>query len=167
MKVANEQNLIPFSERTESEQREIRSKGGKASGKKRRLDKTQQEILIEVMQMMIVDPKLVERMRAMGFADDNITYQRAYAVAKLNAALGGNTKAMDSIDEMLDEGIKSKQLKETKRYNNAKIKIEQAKIQALSEAAENISESDIKNANIRSICDIIIASGQTGLKEGD
>ena len=28
----NEKNLIPFSERTESEQREIRSKGGKASG---------------------------------------------------------------------------------------------------------------------------------------
>lgn len=30
--MANEQNLIPFSERTESEQREIRSEGGKASG---------------------------------------------------------------------------------------------------------------------------------------
>lgn len=28
----NDNNLIPFSERTESEQREIRSKGGKASG---------------------------------------------------------------------------------------------------------------------------------------
>lgn len=33
--MANEQNLKPFSERTESEQREIRSKGGKSSGKKR------------------------------------------------------------------------------------------------------------------------------------
>lgn len=32
----NEENLIPFGDRTESEQREIRSKGGKASGKKRR-----------------------------------------------------------------------------------------------------------------------------------
>lgn len=34
--MANEQNLKPFSERTEKEQREIRSKGGKASGQARR-----------------------------------------------------------------------------------------------------------------------------------
>ena len=34
--MANEENLIPFEERTESEQREIRSKGGIASGKSRR-----------------------------------------------------------------------------------------------------------------------------------
>ena len=32
----NEENLIPFSERTEKEQREIRVKGGIASGKARR-----------------------------------------------------------------------------------------------------------------------------------
>ena len=34
--MANEQNLKPFSDRTEDEQREIRSKGGKASGQARR-----------------------------------------------------------------------------------------------------------------------------------
>ncbi len=34
--MANEQNLKPFSDRTEAEQREIRSKGGKASGQARR-----------------------------------------------------------------------------------------------------------------------------------
>ena len=32
----NEKNLIPFNERTESEQRAIQSKGGKASGASRR-----------------------------------------------------------------------------------------------------------------------------------
>ena len=34
--MANEKNLIPFSERTASEQRAIQSKGGKASGASRR-----------------------------------------------------------------------------------------------------------------------------------
>ena len=33
--MANEQNLIPFNKRTESEKREITTKGGKASGKAR------------------------------------------------------------------------------------------------------------------------------------
>lgn len=41
----NDKNLIPFSQRTESEQREIRSKGGKASVKARRAKKTFRELL--------------------------------------------------------------------------------------------------------------------------
>ena len=39
----NEENLRPFSERTESEQREIRRRGGKKSGEKRRLRKSFRE----------------------------------------------------------------------------------------------------------------------------
>jgi hypothetical protein len=42
--MANEQNLKPFSQRTESEQRRIRVMGGKASGKARRDKKTAYEI---------------------------------------------------------------------------------------------------------------------------
>ena len=81
--MANEQNLKPFSELTESEQREIRSKGGKASGKARRKrkefkealktaltvvmenDKTIQEIGIEALleKFMKGDPKVFELVR--------------------------------------------------------------------------------------------------------
>lgn len=43
--MANEQNLKPFGTLTESEQREIRSKGGKASGDARRERKTIAECL--------------------------------------------------------------------------------------------------------------------------
>ena len=39
------ENLIPFSERTEDEQREIRQKGGVASGVARRRNKAIQELL--------------------------------------------------------------------------------------------------------------------------
>lgn len=41
----NESNLIPQSQRTKSEQREIARKGGKASGKKRRERKLFKELL--------------------------------------------------------------------------------------------------------------------------
>lgn len=47
----NDKNLIPFNERTEEEQREIRSKGGIASAEKRRKRKTlkeELELLLEI-----------------------------------------------------------------------------------------------------------------------
>ena len=47
--MGNEKNLRPFGTLTESEQREIRSKGGKASGKKRRERKLMAELLREAL----------------------------------------------------------------------------------------------------------------------
>lgn len=45
------ENLVPFSERTEDEQREIRRKGGIASGKKRREYKAFKELFKVALQM--------------------------------------------------------------------------------------------------------------------
>lgn len=47
--MANEENLIPFDQRTESEQREIRSKGGKASGQSRREKKLFKDLFKEML----------------------------------------------------------------------------------------------------------------------
>ncbi len=47
MTMANEQNLIPFSERTEKEQREIRQKGGIKSGEVRRARKSFRESFVD------------------------------------------------------------------------------------------------------------------------
>lgn len=41
--MANEENLIPFNERTESEQRQIAQKGGIASGAARRRKRSMKE----------------------------------------------------------------------------------------------------------------------------
>ena len=43
--MANEGNLIRFNERTESEQREIRSKGGRKCGEARRKKKATKQIM--------------------------------------------------------------------------------------------------------------------------
>lgn len=47
--MANEQNLIPSSERTESERREIARMGGKASGEARRRKKLMKEAFDELL----------------------------------------------------------------------------------------------------------------------
>ena len=41
----NEKNLIPFTERTESEAREISAKGGKKSGETRRRKRTMKQVM--------------------------------------------------------------------------------------------------------------------------
>lgn len=45
----NEQNLIPFDKRTESEQREIRKKGGVKSGQVRRARKTVRQTVLDLL----------------------------------------------------------------------------------------------------------------------
>lgn len=47
--VANEQNLIPWNKRTESEQREYAKQGGKKSGEVRR----QKKAMKDTMQMLL------------------------------------------------------------------------------------------------------------------
>lgn len=54
----NEQNLIPFNERTESEQREIASAGGRASGKARRDKKMLRECIEYLLERQ--DPTVLD-----------------------------------------------------------------------------------------------------------
>ena len=57
----NDENLRPFSERTESEQREIRSKGGKASGEARRAKKTLADAIRAVLDEELPGTNLTRR----------------------------------------------------------------------------------------------------------
>ena len=75
--MANEQNLKPQNTRTKSEQREIARKGGIASGKKRREQKTLKEELLLLL--------------ATGDTQKNIS------LALIQKALNGDTKAFEVI----------------------------------------------------------------------
>ena len=55
--MANEENLIPFNQRTESEQREIAKKGGEASAEARRKKKSRQELLQTFLDGTYTDKK--------------------------------------------------------------------------------------------------------------
>lgn len=86
--MANEKNLIPFSERTEKEQREIRSAGGKASAEARRERKTLKEELL----MLLSDGDFQARM----------------SLSLINEAIEGNsagsvTRAFEVIRDTIGE----------------------------------------------------------------
>lgn len=86
--MANEQNLKPFSERTESEQREIRSKGGKASGKSRRKRKEFKEALKIALTVVM---------------DDNRTVQEIGIEALMDRFMKGDLKAFELVRDTIGE----------------------------------------------------------------
>ena len=81
--MANEQNLIPFNERTESEHRAIAIAGGKASGESRRARKTLKEELLLLL--------------SEGDTQQNVS------VALIQKALDGDTKAFEVLRDTIGE----------------------------------------------------------------
>lgn len=88
--MATTENLKPFNERTEDEQRKIATKGGKASGKARRRKKE----LKELLELALSQPsEIVE-------GEDNYT---AITVALIQKAIQGDTKAYEVIRDTLGQ----------------------------------------------------------------
>ena len=81
--MANEKNLIPLNERTKSQQREIASKGGKASAEAKRKRKTLKEELL----LMLEDEEV----------------QKSVAVALIQEAQNGNVKAFGMLRDTIGE----------------------------------------------------------------
>lgn len=79
----NEENLIPFTERTKEEQREIARQGGIASGKARRERKTLKEELLLLLEKGDTQEKI--------------------SLAMIQEALDGNTKAFEVIRDTIGE----------------------------------------------------------------
>lgn len=97
--MANEQNLIPNSERTPEELREITRKGGIASGEARRKKRTLKELLEAVAEKNVQSDKIKKTLSDLGFEDNEQTYNLAIAVRIMNGALNGDHK---SISEYMD-----------------------------------------------------------------
>ena len=109
----NEKNLIPFDQRTESEQREIRSKGGKASGvsrcRKRDMQSCSKFILSLPTNTKIDWDTLIEA----GISLENITEEEAtnllvVTAALINKAKSGDVKAIKELRSIIrdDEYLK-------------------------------------------------------------
>lgn len=90
--MANEQNLKPFDKLTESEQRAIRSKGGKASGEARRARKTLREELLALLSQEIKDEN-----------GNPVNTQVAMSTSLIKEAIDGNTKAFEIIRDTIGE----------------------------------------------------------------
>lgn len=100
----NEGNLIPFPQRTESEQRKIQSMGGIASGESRRAKRTVKECLKMYSEMKVTSPDMKSALKASGIADtEEMTYAVAMALQFMTAAMRGNSQMARLVMEMLGE----------------------------------------------------------------
>ena len=107
--MANEKNLVPFDERTESEQREIASAGGKASGKARRRKKS----LKQKMQLLLSLPPAENdqtELSAMGVDPDDMDNEMVLVKALFIAAAAGDTRAFDRIQDVLGRSVAREEL---------------------------------------------------------
>ena len=122
--MANEDNLIPFSERTESEQREIQSKGGKKSGEARRKKKSMKQVMDILLQMPASTFDDYQILADMGINIDEFSETEINNLLVVNAALlslakTGNVKAIKELRSIIDDGS----------YEKAKLKLEREKFE--------------------------------------
>ena len=107
--MANEKNLVPFDERTESEQREIASAGGKASGKARRRKKRMKQKMQLLLSLPAADNDQAE-LSAMGVDPDDMDNEMVLVKALFIAAAAGDTRAFDRIQDVLGRSVAREEL---------------------------------------------------------
>lgn len=86
--MANEQNLRPFTERSESEVREMNRRGGIASGKARLRKKRGRELMQALLAQKELDPRIVAELAASyGLSEKDITKEVAMNARQIDKAI--------------------------------------------------------------------------------
>lgn len=101
--VANEQNLIPFDKRTESEQREIAREGGKASGEARRAKKTLREYTDFLLSLPVADRRKWNKLSRAGVSPESCDNKMLVAFALMQEAQTGNVQAVKELRGLIGE----------------------------------------------------------------
>lgn len=101
--MANEKNLIPLSERTKNEQREIAKKGGQASGAARRRKKSLREAADLYLSLPVTDKRRLNKLKRRELDPLDIDNQMAMVVGLVEAATCGDAKAAKVVLEMLGD----------------------------------------------------------------
>lgn len=99
--MANEENLIPMSERTESEVRELARKGGIESGRVRKQNADIKKRLKEIANMALRAGDIDEITTLADAKSANLSISDALLVKLIALALGGNIKAMNTLLGMM------------------------------------------------------------------
>ena len=105
----NEKNLIPFDQRTEEEQRDIRSAGGKASGVSRRRKRSLKEAADLYLSLPVSDRRTWNKISRHGVDPDDIDNQMAMIIGLTMAATAGDAKAAKVIVDLLGEDAHSEE----------------------------------------------------------
>ncbi len=138
--MANEENLIPFNERSVSETRELGKKGGIASGKTRRKKANMKKTLEALLVSKVSNPQLSRVLKDMGFEDD---YESALLLVTMQKALKGSSRHMELISKIANsEGAKDTLDKKEQKARIKSLELEnKRKAQALDEAGGGVDES--------------------------
>ena len=102
--MANEENLIPVTELTESEARELSKRGGIASGVARRKKKAMRDTINLALGLRseLTDAEIERYMRC-GFADEDIDNQAKIIMGIMKLAAEGDIRAAEFIRDTAGE----------------------------------------------------------------
>ena len=101
--MANEQNLIPFSKRSESEARENGAKGGKKSGAVRRQRKAFREQMELLLSLPVKDDEKRAFMANLGIDEDNMDNQMLLMMSVFSKAMKGDLEAFREIKGVIND----------------------------------------------------------------
>lgn len=101
--MANEENLIPISERTKSEQREIQKKGGIASGKARRRKRSMKEAADLFLSLPVSDKRKFNKAVRRYVDVEDIDNQMLMIMGLVDAATDGDAGAAKVVIDLLGE----------------------------------------------------------------
>lgn len=103
--MANEENLIPFNKRTESEQREIAQQGGIASGKARRRKRSMKEAADYYLSLPETDRRRVNALLRDEVDPEDVDNQMSVVMGMAEAAKRGDPRAAGVLLKMLGEEV--------------------------------------------------------------
>lgn len=101
----NEQNLIPNSERTPEQRKEMARNGGRASGIARRRKKSLKEAADLYLSLPVEDQRKRNAIAKKGVSEDDIDYQMAMIIGLTEKATKGDAKAARVIIDLLGESL--------------------------------------------------------------
>lgn len=110
--MANEQNLIPFNKRTESEQREYAKKGGQKSGEVRRQRKAMKETMKMLLSLDMPECEGKEELKQLGLEEEDLTLQTGILINQVKKALSGNLDSAKFVRDTSGEYIGAEEEKE-------------------------------------------------------
>ncbi|MBF0778170.1 stress-induced protein [Streptococcus cuniculi] len=118
------ENLRPFNNRTESEQRKIASKGGKASGIARRKKANLKKAFETILQSDVASEKMKIQLEAMGYEATN---EMALAMIMLQKAMKGDVRAFEQISKLTSLETKDSLDKKEQRQRIKALELENEK----------------------------------------
>ena len=155
-------NLIPFGERSEDEQRKIRSEGGKASGVSRRTARDRKKLIESLLNLPVsMDQKeVVKRLSDMGIPEDKWTQGTAVLVRMIQEAEAGNVAAFKALCRVSGDDpevvLKEKQFEYQKKHDREVLKMQQKSAEAAGSSLADLSAAAYSH---RSEADAQEASG--------